>query len=88
MFTAFVFSGREDAASRLKTLSEAISSYSSDSSHGVFFVQSLTRLSADFECTGLCRRVVKAFPSNFDDMFDKVTDNTGHNELINIVRTM
>lgn len=43
--------------------------------------------SYDFKGTALCQRFLEALQSNFDDLFDEVTDKTPTEDTFYIIRT-
>lgn len=73
MFTRSIFTAPQDAASRLKTLPEG-SLLSFLQQLPWSFLQSLINSLADFDSLDLFLSVLKALPSNFDDVFNEVTE--------------
>lgn len=75
----------EDAASLLKTLSE-VNILSVLRQFPWNFIHSTIDSPADFDSADLCRLILHTLPSDFDNAFNEVTEDTELEEIISIVR--
>lgn len=86
MSTTFTFTTPQDATSLLKTMSEG-SLLSILRQLPWSFLQPLISSSEDFDSLDQCRQVLKVLPSDFDNLFNKVNEETT-STIIKIVRDL